>query len=321
MAGSSSGVSDELAALEATRARLEAALSADENWRALKQARAENASPTDQRAQRRLRDARLELSLLSNPVYRAWKHVDDAIEVLRKNQETSGNTGALDSVHLHVSGNAAKEVTSLANLSRGIARLMQRRMPEADDEPALARLESLQAPTPAARPIEPAAFEDASVEAEAEIDAASHEQGISSMTAQESPPSTTAPPIAAQAASDVRPANAGASAPPRRASRPRPLDLDEPPFDPRFEPEEATVTFVTREPASPRRGSGERKPASPEPTVEPSAPVEADAAFSSGVDVEEAEVTILTPEDRKLQEETAQRDGNRRRFRKALLGD
>jgi hypothetical protein len=100
------------------------------------------------------------------------------------------------------------------------------------------------------------------------------------------------------------------------------LDLDDPPFDPRFDPEEATVTFVTREPASPRRGSAERKPASPGQSVEKPAAAEApDASFSAGLDIEEAEITILTPEDRKQQEETAQRDGNRRRFRKALLGD
>jgi hypothetical protein len=312
VAGSSSGIANELKELEKTRARLEAALSTDENWRTLKQSRAEAASPAEERAHRRLRDARLELSLLSNPLYRAWKHVDDAIEVLRKNQEAQGNTGALDSVHLLVSGNAAKEVASLASLSHGIARLMQRRMSETDEEPALTRLESLAAPAPPAPVIsEPATvFEDPS--------AAAEEEGIVHMA-------RSAQEREAAAGEDGSRSAESASAPPRpqrRATRPRTLDLDEPPFDPRFDPKEASVTFVTREPASPRRGGTERKPASPERGVESPAAVDApNASFSAGLDIEEAEVTILTPEQRQQSEETAQRDGNRRRFRKALLGD
>jgi hypothetical protein len=309
VAGSSSGIANELKVLETARARLEAGLSADENWRALKQARAEDPSPVEDRAHRRLRDARLELTLLSNPLYRAWKHVDDAIEVLRKNQETQGDASALDSVHLLVSGNAAKEVTSLANLSRGIARLMQRRMPDADAEPALTTLESLQAPAPPAPVIsEPAtAFEDPSVWTE--------EEGIAQMA--QSPQDGKSG--ARQDGSRSVVSDTAAPRPQRRAPRPPPLDLDDPLFDPRFDPEEATVTFVTREPAS-RRGTADRKPVSPE-QAENSSPNAGDAPFSAGVDVEEAEVTILTPEERKQNDEAAQRDGNRRRFRKALLGD
>src|SRR3990170_2540381 len=62
-----SAMTKERAALEATRSRLEAALSEDENWRALKQIRTQPAG--DQGAQSRLRDARLALLLLSNPLF------------------------------------------------------------------------------------------------------------------------------------------------------------------------------------------------------------------------------------------------------------
>jgi hypothetical protein len=50
-------------------------------------------------------------------------------------------------------------------------------------------------------------------------------------------------------------------------------------------------------------------------------PEDADSLHSSNSLIEEAEVTILTEESIKLRQETAQRDGNLRRFRKALLGE
>ncbi len=46
-----------------------------------------------------------------------------------------------------------------------------------------------------------------------------------------------------------------------------------------------------------------------------------DVRYGPHDDLEEAEVTILTADDLKERQETAQRDGNLRRFRKALLGD
>ena len=229
-----SAMTKERAALEATRSRLEAALSEDENWRALKQLRTQPAG--DQGAQSRLRDARLALLLLSNPLFRAWKHVDDAIEDLRKNDSLSQRlsaTGTLAPAHVLTSGSLAKEVTSLADLSRGIARLIQRGMPEADHEPALGY---------------------------------------------------------------------GADA------------------------EEATVMFVTRESASTRSSGTDRTSARHgQPNVsavdQPGVEGASVTPYPPSGLVEEAEVTILTEEGVKQRQETAQRDGNLRRFRKALLGE
>jgi hypothetical protein len=76
------GVAGGLDLLEATRARLEAALGEDENWRAL--ARTQGAGDDDESADRRARDMRLRLALEENPLYRAWQHVVDAIDAVRQ---------------------------------------------------------------------------------------------------------------------------------------------------------------------------------------------------------------------------------------------
>ena len=385
MAGSR--MTDERAALEATRARLEAALTHDENWLALKQSRAEMAA--DQGPQRRVRDARLELVLLSNPVYRAWKHVDDAIEDLRKNEESPGGSSALASVHLVINENAAKQVTSLANLSRGIARLIQRGMPEADSEPALAKIAMLDAPAasrppriiveegpppaaPHASELPPPAVAKARVEPAAEpvsLSVAAPEPALAMEPELEAPEVTKGTQAEPAPATDVAPepkqerkpvpfpplddvmpaeivklteAKPMAATPrperdsgrilkptvpgtPRRAAMPKEREMDDPHFGPDFEPEEATVTFVTRGPApsrSPQAGRIAEPTARSRPAGDPIASGDhGNAPHLAGDPIEEAEVTIMTPEGRRELEETAQRDGNLRRFRKALLGD
>src|SRR5947209_1885341 len=70
---------EELEALELARSRLEAALSGDENWRALARSRADG----DDSAARRARNTRLEMALADNAHYRAWKHLNDALDALR----------------------------------------------------------------------------------------------------------------------------------------------------------------------------------------------------------------------------------------------
>jgi hypothetical protein len=70
---------DKLAALEEARARLETALSSDENWRALMQREVNDA---DWSAERQARDTRLAMALEANPLYRAWQHMNEAIDAL-----------------------------------------------------------------------------------------------------------------------------------------------------------------------------------------------------------------------------------------------
>jgi len=79
---------DEVSRLEETRARLEATLATDENWRALVRGRA-SASDEDAAA-RRARDTRLEMALADNGVYCAWCHVSEAIAALRGCQADAG---------------------------------------------------------------------------------------------------------------------------------------------------------------------------------------------------------------------------------------
>jgi len=74
--------------LEATRARLEATLATDENWRAL--VRGPSASDEDAAA-RRARDTRLEMALADNDVYCAWRHVSEAIAALRGYEAHAGS--------------------------------------------------------------------------------------------------------------------------------------------------------------------------------------------------------------------------------------
>ena len=77
---------DEVSRLEETRARLEATLATDENWRALVRGRASGSD--EDAAARRARDMRLEMALADNGVYCAWCHVSEAIAALRGYPDT-----------------------------------------------------------------------------------------------------------------------------------------------------------------------------------------------------------------------------------------
>jgi hypothetical protein len=76
-------VPEELSALIETRSRLEAALRADEHWRALQQSAGRDGE-ADESAARRARNTRLRMALAENPLYQAWKHVNEAIDALRE---------------------------------------------------------------------------------------------------------------------------------------------------------------------------------------------------------------------------------------------
>jgi hypothetical protein len=69
----------ELEALELARGRLEAVLASDENWRALRQAGTDEVDL----AGRAARNTRLEMALVGNAHYQAWKHLNGAITALR----------------------------------------------------------------------------------------------------------------------------------------------------------------------------------------------------------------------------------------------
>ena len=79
---------DEVSRLEETRARLEATLATDENWRAL--VRGRSSASDEDAAARRARDTRLEMALADNGVYCAWCHVSEAIAALRGYQADAG---------------------------------------------------------------------------------------------------------------------------------------------------------------------------------------------------------------------------------------
>jgi hypothetical protein len=71
----------ELEALELARRRLEAVLADDENWRALRQAGADEVDAKGQAA-RQARNTRLEMALAGNAHYQAWRHLNGAIAAL-----------------------------------------------------------------------------------------------------------------------------------------------------------------------------------------------------------------------------------------------
>jgi hypothetical protein len=80
-------LSKPMAALRAVRAELEAALASDENWRALRRT---GAGQGETGLDRRDRDARLIKALEGNPLYVAWTHVARAIKALRDGNQAAG---------------------------------------------------------------------------------------------------------------------------------------------------------------------------------------------------------------------------------------
>jgi hypothetical protein len=77
-----SGTTDDLRSLEEARARLEAALADDENWRALQQPAAPG-DAAEAGAARQARNTRLKMALADNPLYQAWRHLGEAIAARR----------------------------------------------------------------------------------------------------------------------------------------------------------------------------------------------------------------------------------------------
>jgi len=117
-----------------------------------------------------------------------------------------------------------------------------------------------------------------------------------------------------------------AAAPTAPLATPRHQPRRKPPVLP--EPEEATVTFVVRTPSDQNSAVAGPVQAGPKGDVAPSGPMgharnmpEGEAFAPAGHGGEEAEVTILSPEDLEAQREAARRAEVVRRFRKALSGE
>ncbi|MGE0848685.1 MAG: hypothetical protein AB7O44_03555 [Hyphomicrobiaceae bacterium] len=85
----------ELEALEEARAHLEAALAGDEAWRALRQPFSDDAQGAAAAA-RRARNVRLEKALAGNELYKAWKHLNQAINTLRSRRPEAVPAAAIE---------------------------------------------------------------------------------------------------------------------------------------------------------------------------------------------------------------------------------
>jgi hypothetical protein len=121
---------DEVAVLEQARARLEALLEADENWRALV---LRPATTGEEDAARRARDARLEMALAGNVVYQAWRHVGEAIAAVRK-----GETPSPPAQTAEVGGSASELPSDIAELIRTRSAEEAQRAQPAPPAPSLA---------------------------------------------------------------------------------------------------------------------------------------------------------------------------------------
>jgi hypothetical protein len=285
---------DDLKALEQTRSRLETVLGADENWRALVRS-GPHADELEDNAARRARDTRLEMALADNAYYRAWKHINEAIDALRdrgadpvpviepEESRAASEDGGADLPDDVASTAADGLASSSTDLPQHIVALI-RDGTSNDTAPTRAN-----------------GFElDSAAEAAAGRDETPEAQCLA--------PAPSRP-------------GANPDGVARSGLRARPGD----------DREEATVTFVTREPRHsllptaelPADLGTERKsdlferlrgvndePPLPEGTF---APLNGDA--------EEAEVTIVTAETIEQRQKTEERAGRVRRFRKALSGD
>jgi hypothetical protein len=312
----------ELAALEQARFRLEAALASDENWRALQQSSADDEAAEDSAA-RSARDTRLEMALADNPVYQAWRHLNEAIDALRAASADASEPVSTLVRPVHADADAPE----LADLPEDIANLLREGAP-GDTEDRDGDLAAEAEPERAAAEVHDRAETDEPAEtdelAETDEPAKMDEPAIA--------------PVSAELADEV-PSQPSSSAARHAEDHPEPADQAGPMGRPVVgmsrgaldRKEEATVTFVRREPRAPLLPSAqlpadlgtERKSElferlrglsdDPEPPEEPISPAEGSA--------EEAEVVIVSTEIARERQEAEARAGRVRKFRKALFGD
>ncbi len=283
--------SEELEALELARARLEVALSGDENWRALRQSRAEGGGAVDDPA-RRARDTRLEMALADNALYQAWKHTNGAIDALHARR-------AAQSLATEPLVPAASTTDTYSALPDDVAALLR-----ADKAPA------------------PAVVTAAAVAAAASASpgAGSGRRLVDRLDRLEGPPKSEAN-LAAQAGT-------GEDRSPQGRVR-RPQRQVDPVFADPPEATVTFVVRETRSPLLPSAEQSadlgtERKSALFDRLrdLDEVAPEQAGQTHSlADAADEEAEVTIVTVEQLKEMRAAEERAGIVRRFRKALSGD
>jgi hypothetical protein len=280
---------DDLAPLEQTRARLESALSDDENWRALRQP----SGPGEDKVARRARDARLEMALAENPAYRAWKHVNEAILALRP-------------------------------VGQGVAVKHTAR-------PGPAPAAPVEAPDPGASEL-PKEIVDL-------IRAGAEDNAAAPQLQKQAPPSLSAaiarvhvPTPSVESQPPAAPGHAASGSPARtKPARPARAQAPAGRVPPPADWEEATVTFVTRDtrpPPLPRDESPAGSGLDPTSALserlsrtEGALDANEETFAPPNVATEEAEVTILTPEDKEALRLAEERAGTVRRLRKAITGD
>ena len=284
---------DELEALEQTRSRLEAALSGDENWRALRQSSADGNGVADSDA-RRARNTRLEMALADNTLYQAWKHLNGAIDALRARSVAQSQAAE----PLVRPAPAAKATHLSAELPDDIAALLRSDAPEETPHGAQ-RAEPVAAAGPSPS-----------------TGAGTRAGLVDRLERMEKPPEAETKPAAPPAVEGSPRAQDRARPPERQANRVP------------AEPPEATVTFVVRESRAPLLPAEE-----PPPDLGTErnlalferrrslneVPESADATYPPAD--EEAEVTIVPTEGLRQRREAEDRAGIVRRFRKALSGD
>jgi hypothetical protein len=281
MAVAAASATEEVEALELARSRLEAALAGDENWRALTRSRA-GGDGTGDNAARRARNTRLEMALADNAHYRAWKHLNDAIDALRA--KTTARAQAAEPVVRPAS--AAAATRGLATLPDDVEALLQSDGPidtpqvaEPDPEPA-----TVAHPTSAG----PAGLVNRLERIDGSPEASLLDQGRARL-AERQPPPVAADPPEATVTFVVRESRTPLQPP------------VEPPSDLGTERNSARFDRL--------RSLDE----APQPAGR--------TLFHSDVADEEAEVTIVSAERLKQMREADKRSGIVRRFRKALSGD
>jgi hypothetical protein len=305
-----------MAGLRAVRAELEAALAGDENWRALRRTGA--GGHGEPGVGRRDRDARLIKALEANPLYVAWTLVAKAIQALRDGDQAGGVAEPDDDL-AHLRG---IQPTVAALLAAGGV-MQEGREVEAPWPEDAEQAEAIELPqvireriradaagdAPIERPTRQAAAakmaEDAVEPSErsGERDADADELGEIT----EAPGKAGAEPLIEASVTSRKAAEPADKRLPAAAIARNDLASELPTLRFEGEPAEAKVTFVRR--AAPELAAKGASGGEGDPQATPAG----DAFVPAVAGADEAEVTIIKPEDPAVQ--------RTRRFLKALSGD
>lgn len=344
-------IADKLATLEEARSQLEAALASDENWRALRQG---DLHDDDWSSARQARDTRLAMALEANPLYRAWQHVNEAIDALRVDGPQIEPPRALDPGGAQreenlktgeVTGELPEDILSI--LRRDAARAEPAPRVEPRDQQHLLDADRAHATAALAENKIDNAERDTRHELAARVPSSQSSElarrmdridaGLREMDVREAEIEIVREPAKRKAPSEsLKQVPQGSL--PRAAASEDPASKNEAPVGGGGvgripERVEATVTFVTRAPRVsllpatqiPADLGSERKTQLFERlrgVGDAAAPEPAHESFAaSRGPVEEAEVTIMTAQAARQKQQADQRTGAVKRFLKALSGD